>query len=875
MNNLLRQSLNLNQVRDRDDVVAIDWEKETVGILIDSNRHQELLWAETAIPGRLGELLPNKGNAEADFKELCDRKDWEKVLGLVALDMPLTEEELGRRRYRIENRYINLGPRWGIARTLYEDLMTDHQLGEWKRVTRAIKLYDSKDVNKIYGKSKRLSDLMKKHGPLLSKQWMLFVNVEQFGGYLHEVENTEFRKEVLGWVTGDSMHRGVEAVLPDGRLLMSESAFLKDLEEGMEKFLGTSTNMQHANDYSQTLEEFVGDPGSWARSGSSSSKMSVSYIDKNKRVKKVRKNKWGLAIGEDHGQIKARMMLSSEEDVKQTNKVIQKRELGKVRAVVSSDDNTYLRMSYISNWLEKVLQGNELSMLYMSRTQQESFWEDARHSTMRDSIKLPLDQSHFDWQQNGRMIKRAMDVLERFIKLSVPKGSQLSNDLLEMMQRVTTALTSPLGTVELEGEKIGIEKGVMSGWKWTAMLDTLFNYAEFHAVVKSCERLGLKVHVLNSNFQGDDVYLELADWQSAVNLVEGYRLLGFEINQSKFFMSVFRNEYLREVVSENEKSGYPARAIGAVLWRNPIKRDPKKGQLRANEQLAMWNTLATRGLDSGKVRAHMFQDIQQGNGGLKSDVLSMLLQTPKSFGGLGLDTQRERAKYTIVPGTVTKRTVLRVNREWGLSSERRRWLQLGVDIEDKEILNSLKQNVETPEVKETEQNFEIRVSGTKRPKTANVSRVRLGTGGDKYLRAYPEAHLPSTTSRIILEKLLREKEYDKIRDIWLSKELLVLSEKIESNGGRALWISWLKGDLPYQPPVVWEDDGLLTGKWFNLAAGPTWMSVVGLNHMNMESARLSGAGVEEFVREKVKEEKNAEKERYLNFVASRKNRFIL
>jgi hypothetical protein len=175
------------------------------------------------------------------------------------------------------------------------------------------------------------------------------------------------------------------------------------------------------------------------------------------------------------------------------------------------------------------------------------------------------------------------------------------------------------------------EKGILSGWRWTAFLDTMYN----RAMLETAARLVPDAAILSSNAQGDDTQVELRDVYGAHLVVAAYAALGFFVNPKKFFISRDRDEYLRQVYTQSFVAGYPARAINGILWRNPIVADPPVGPTRLSEVLNAWLIFysRTRGLEPDWEQ--VIQDMSGASRIAKHHVRNWIY-TPASMGGGGL-----------------------------------------------------------------------------------------------------------------------------------------------------------------------------------------------------------------------------------------------
>jgi hypothetical protein len=668
----------------------------------------------------------------------------------------------------------------------------------WKQISTVLDRIHIKDFccDACLGAAlKLLTEVYKKCGTLLTPEWKWFINLETLGGYKAAVPMAAFEKDLREWATGPMVHRAIDEA---GE--WSEDEFLKLLSDGVDDFFGNATNVPRANETGLTIDEYARYPGHWAKSGSSTDRTRPSYVYDDK-VAKVKRTKWATALGRDPNWVRQILRDQDPSRLRQQNRAIQKRETGKVRAVVNSDLPFYIRMDYVGRWFESAMSGSTISTLFMSNSQTIDMWERLAFSTRDKSIKVPLDQSHFDYQQYKAMFRVAIAGMRKFM-IAQAKPSLLP-DLLHVLRSIEITLIEVPGvlTIPETNIRILIEKGVMSGWRWTALIDTLFNWAEMFVARRCCTRMGIPDPVISLIAQGDDDQVQCRSYGGALALVRVYALMGFEVNPGKFFMSTDRDEYLRQVVTRDEVCGYPARALNALLWRNPVSSDPMSGVFRLTEQLKSWNILLSRGADVRNTIPLMVRDLGQGNGLSRTEVIS-ILRTPAAVGGLGFFEPDDTPWTTYTAGSARRRAKIIPSTILGLREEHAAWASFGVDSEP--LTTKLAGDV-------------LEMSNAKlvtSPSTlAPAERVRPFAWGIKPgLRAMPlmarmSDDLPPTLGRYVLDLQIRNRQWDWINNVWVDEPLRAISRQIMHRGGRGLWIDWLKGDLPWRLPTVygWSD----------------------------------------------------------------------
>jgi hypothetical protein len=752
----------------------------------------------------LFDIIPSIAAARNDWTDLVDaaarwRNEEIEVAGLQPLDQPLTNDEMGRRRYArsqgIRQQWAGLGPRFGLGFTLYWRLVPE----KWKRqamnVMQKLKISEFTNAGALYMTLKQLGDTAKKHGPLLfDGYWQYFINLETLGGYRGEVPIEDFAKDIRNWVTGDKPHK----------IQGSELSFLQQLKVGMTDFFAILPSIKRANESAKTIKEWARDIGNYASAGSSSSDERLLYVDSEGQSKKARKSKWATAIMTPPAEIERILSITRTDDSEEVRghaKAIQKRETAKVRAVVASDDKTYLRMAYISSWLEVALDKLTKSTLYMDSTQLEEFWHARSQATRANTAKIPLDQAHFDWQQNKRMIRVYFEVVRQTLqRISRHVVRRQMLDVLGTLELSLAKEDKRYETLITVGkEVISVEKGILSGWRWTALMDTAFNWGELWAARRIVERSLERPIIVSANAQGDDDQVEAINVGAAAALVLAYKEMDFEVNPGKFFISEIRDEYLRLVMTERTVRGYLARAINAILWRNPISRDPPRGILRASEQLTSWNTLLGRGAERREVESGLRQDIRNANG-LTADEVERILATPVVLGGLGWNSGKlsvdQMLKFS--PGTVVKKAQL--GTLVGLEPEVLLWQKKGVFFTHEEVNDEMVQNVELPKAK-----IEIE-PGLVEPVRWRFNMSLGQTEGQARIGVPLEAHmnrdLPPTLGALARDKMIRQRSWAWLQKVWVAEDERLISKSIMDRGGRRVWVEWLRGKLPWHAGII-------------------------------------------------------------------------
>jgi hypothetical protein len=345
-------------------------------------------------------------------------------------------------------------------------------------------------------------------------------------------------------------------------------------------------------------------------------------------------------------------------------------------------------------------------------------------------------------------------------------------------------------------------KGILSGWRWTALIDTVMNWGELHAALQNLKRLGISVPMLSLNAQGDDDQVTTNTRARAVALTLVYNLMNFEVNPGKFFISDRRDEYLRQVGEGGLVSGYPSRATNAILWRNPVSRDPPAGINRAREMLHSWNVLLSRGSDYDKVYPYLRQDLSNGNGWTNEEV-DAVLRTPVAFGGLGWNLDDSGEWRSFVP-TQVKKTFKLANKGFpGLRPAVKELSSVGFDLTSTQVMEWAKGLFDVNRVR-----TEITGGETKEIQPIRPYHRNFASGRGTPLQASMSDRIRTTFGTYPLEIAVLRKDWKWLQEVAISDEQRLVSHMILQRGGRRIWVDWLLGKLPFSTPEVpyWAND---------------------------------------------------------------------
>jgi len=454
-----------------------------------------------------------------------------------------------------------------------------------------------------------ISNVMKKTG---MHGFQYLVDYATFAGYDSGLSDEEVILGVKDWC-GEIKHRG-----PGGEGSLENAAWLDAVESRVYNFLAPLVLKTTLSEPLLTPETYAHNPVMWGTTGS------VLYDKKRKLtglgdngIVTAKQTKWAAAA-----VIPPEAVLHALRTKRRGYaKAIIKRETKKSRLVIAADLEGYWQQDYLSeSFMDAVLASNEASTLWMSSRQTGEYWDELT-KMIRRIVCMPLDQSEFDRNQTRMMIISCMKGVRRAMALKMPDW------WLEILDNAVYNMVH--GYVLAAGVKIPYRNGVLSGWRWTAMLDTLLN----KSVTEVAEQAA-SVVPLASVYQGDDVEARFASVADAFDVWVRIQDWGFQVNPFKFFVSAGgRTEFLRRYVDNGRIAGYPARSINALSWRNPINAPTPPGIERVSEMYSQWVLFCARA--NADLPAEALPDIARANE-LSPQTVKVWTETPRAWGGASI-----------------------------------------------------------------------------------------------------------------------------------------------------------------------------------------------------------------------------------------------
>nr|BDB32683.1 RNA-dependent RNA polymerase [Rosellinia necatrix megatotivirus 1] len=445
--------------------------------------------------------------------------------------------------------------------------------------------------------------------------WMDWVDLARLAGFSMKFDAKLYAEDIKSWLLESEKSRHyVEG---------SELKFLSEFEKSVEVLL--------ANDAPKnglTIKQFLNDPSKWAVSGSAKG-VELPRLDNGRKLRKTKRAAGFLLQYEE-------LRAAFDRDVSD-NYVFDKKEPNRNRPVINSDLGMYLKMSYLDDLVYKMVseEYSQCSPIFKNFDYLADKTYQVKHIGRKNRICLPLDQSGFERQTSFAMLDKILSVIER----------RLAYDDIESRQTVKLIRSGIFNSTlhfddapEIDGQRI--INGLSSGWKWTALINTIINLAEFI----TCARL-LDLQYHNLCALGDDTRVQLKSYADARAVLDWYKSASIDINEKLAIMSHTCDEFLRKVTQYDPitkrrwVSGYYNRMLVAIMYKNPKSADPADVNEAIETCVSNWMQLFSRIGDASKVaklEQHLYSDVDNilKHYNVRAD--HRVLHTPRSEGGFGV-----------------------------------------------------------------------------------------------------------------------------------------------------------------------------------------------------------------------------------------------
>ncbi|QBL75907.1 putative non-structural polyprotein [Solenopsis midden virus] len=465
--------------------------------------------------------------------------------------------------------------------------------------------------------------LMKMGGTRIHPHWRYFTYWDMGYGYLGHTTKEDMYEQSKTWL-GRKTHLG--KIMEDKNynyisMLKTEVRRLMDEEWDMPSDV-------------PTVDEWVSS-GVWMRGHAGTGKPGIVKLDG--KEKKTRKMKGVEGANFSDEEIKEMLTIP----VRETFYVMQKSESGKIRPVVKTGNRINRMMDYLSEVWEKGMYGSRISTLFAGRKGNEEVDMELVELTRDTSwYKVPLDQGNFDWKQSKESVLAILDEVWDYIIKKVPN---INPEIVAIWKCLRECIFERGAFVKCEGaEKFEWLNGLPSGWRWTALLDTFLNVCSFRVIKRIVEgRINRRFAIRGFHAQGDDVIFAVTNVQEAQYIIDTYRKIGYEVHPMKTYISKTRSEFLRRSYENIGVTGYTARTLLSIRFRNPILELPINKGVRLYSRLTLWHLCYLRGCDANRCSQAYLSDARQMR--IETSDAASYALTPSSVGGGGLDPNSSMA----------------------------------------------------------------------------------------------------------------------------------------------------------------------------------------------------------------------------------------
>ncbi|CAB3248676.1 unnamed protein product [Arctia plantaginis] len=385
------------------------------------------------------------------------------------------------------------------------------------------------------------------------------------------VDINTLRGDVDDWLTV-TKHNGER---------INEAKYVEDIMDETVKFMSEEWTMPEKL---PTMEQWVAS-GVWMRGKAGTGRNTLIRVEG--KEKRTRRYKGVDAALKSDREIEHEPREAHRENMK----IMQKSEGGKVRPVVVGRNELYRKMDFLSG-LEVGLYGSRTSTLFAGAAGNEAIDREWLAEVRNVTLKVPLDQSSFDNNQSKSTILAVLLGMEHHIM----GHAGVPDEYREVWGRMWDTFTTAGVEVIMGNDHRTWENGVPSGWRRTALIDTILNIVSFRVAIRYClQYYGVAVPVGKCTMQGDDVIFTTVSVRAVEALFAMYLTLGYKVHPHKTYISRDRGELLRRSYECNCITGYTPRTLLALRFRNPIIPIPIAPAERVYSRLALWSLARQRG----------------------------------------------------------------------------------------------------------------------------------------------------------------------------------------------------------------------------------------------------------------------------------------
>lgn len=463
------------------------------------------------------------------------------------------------------------------------------------------------------------SDMMKKLGPQI-ENWYYYVDLATIIGWKKQPQGEQIWKKVLGWVS--------DSFVPvyDG----NTEKFNIKFREKVRKVL--RSGFMKNNPMETSIDDFASDVTQTGTTGGAFDEKRETFDYELGGVPiKIKNNKYAKSLYYSAKE-KARKI---RDDVRgKANTSVKMEFYPKVRTIINAGFSETCKMRYIDTWLQPFLKGSKVSTLWQTTEQTKKMWEEMVEGI--GTWAVPIDQSAFDAHVSKDMVNI---MLEEILNLIEEFGhGTYKDEMVRVMKSIIYAVNNTTIYYNHSKSKWSCKwsNGILSGWQWTAMLDTIANVAEGMMAHDIMKDYGLADEGLLFYAQGDDQLKTFTTLLSAFAYWVAFSSMGFVVNLQKNFFSNTHNEFLRKYSTEGELNGYPARMVNGLLWLYPGDQFDKKPISRLTAMKDNWLKFAQRlKKEWNYIRSYFRRDAKGAK--IQSELVNKIVSIHPVWGGYGLE----------------------------------------------------------------------------------------------------------------------------------------------------------------------------------------------------------------------------------------------
>lgn len=330
---------------------------------------------------------------------------------------------------------------------------------------------------------------------------------------------------------------------------------VKEVPDLIKKWIDDTVSKIGIKEVDFSFDEFVSFRDGWSLPGASvqgTAKRVVFKSSKKKASVRV-KNKWFAMLEYSDDEIVKECLKGR---IPRVRPFVKLDEPAACRTVQCYDTYALIRCCYLEQALGDLNAHGKWTTIGVNPREKQKVRKDI--FSLEQGTWLCTDQSQFDVNQPKAWVVYALKSLYKRIGARNPHMGSVISAELKSLEKVM---------LDFENRSLEWGKGVLSGYLFTALLDSILNRAETRSVLEMMRRRD----VCFERYQGDDAIVRLRDWIDRQEVSRIYKSLGLEIHPSKTWVTKRNTEYLHEIYYCNGAVyGFPARAWRAIAWKKPV-----------------------------------------------------------------------------------------------------------------------------------------------------------------------------------------------------------------------------------------------------------------------------------------------------------------